>query len=79
MRTEAWENRMKKEGNRFAQIQTTRAIYDRCCIVRDLPNALVLQFPKAKQGKRGSIAEFTITQETIQKQDIVGTVKYYKD
>lgn len=77
---EAWEIRMKKEGNQFAQIQTTRAIYDRCCIVRNLPSVLVVQFPKSKQGKRsGPATDFTIAQETIQKKDIVGTPKYYKN
>lgn len=77
---ETWELRMKKEGNQFAQIRTIRAIHDRCCIVRNLPKALMIQFIKRKQSKGGrGVPDFIITQETIQKRDIVGNIRYYQD
>jgi len=80
---ETWENRMKREGKQFAQIQTNRAIYDRCAIVKNLPTVLIIQFPKnkskSKNFKPAAPTDFTIVQENVAKRDLTKPVRYYKD
>lgn len=80
---ETWEKRMKKEGKQFAQIQTSRAIYDRCAIVKDLPTMLIVQFPKNKSKSKNlkptAASDFTIVQENVAKRDLTKPVRYYKN
>jgi hypothetical protein len=80
---ETWENKMKREGKQFAQIQTNRAIYDRCAIIKELPTVFIIQFPKnkskSKNLKPATSSDFTIVQDSVAKRDLTKPVRYYKN
>jgi len=68
---DVWKKKMREAEHQLATLQTTEAIYDIVAVISDLPNHLVIQFPKTHQK-----GECSITQEMVEKKDII-ELRYY--
>lgn len=81
---ETWEEKTKAAGHQFAQLTTTKAVYDRVAIVAKLPSMITIQFVRGNARRKNLKSvhtpseSFSVVQEGISKKDIVD-IKYYRD
>ena len=71
----AWLKEIKKEGWRFAFVETSSATYDRAVVVSESDNNLTVEFPKRTGNKD---KPWKIIRNIIPKQQLV-SVQYYKE